>query len=254
MSLQFNDTANFKGLVQTYEDEIGVPRGFVSGNTELLKNFARDANLAWDDYVTIALKASGRWQFDDSNHTDYPIIKTNLVQGQRDYTFVVDESGNLILDIYKVLILPSATATEYEEITPIDQQTQAGDITAESATQGVPRAYDKTGNGILLDKKPSYNATLGLKMLINREPSYFVYSDTSKKAGCAGIHYRYFALKPAMDYARQKSLTNYDRIRAEVVGYEGIEESGVQGSIERYYARRSRDERSKITMAKTPYI
>jgi len=246
MSLQFSDTTNFKGLVQIYEKEIGVPQGFVSGNPALLKSFAADVNLAWDDYVSLAFKSSGTWQFDDSNHGDYPIIKTNIVQGQRDYTFTTDETGNLILDIYKVLILPSATATQFEEITPIDQQTDAPDITSEDTSQGVPQAYDKTANGIVFDRVPSYSATLGLKMLVNREPSYFTSSDTTKKPGCPGLHHRYFALKPALDYARQKSLDNYGQILKEVIGFEGDEENAVQGSIERYFSRRSRDERDII--------
>jgi hypothetical protein len=249
MSLVFNAAStDFKGIVQTYEKEIGANRGDIANDVNKLKEFTADVNQAWDDYVYLALKSSGMWQWDDSNFTDYPIIKANLVSGQQDYTFTTDEGGHLILDIFKVMVLPSATATQYDEIFPIDQQQIEAynlddDIAEETNTSGVPERYDKTANGIFLDAKPNYNATNGLKVYINREPSYFVSTDTSKKPGCPGIHHRYFALKPALDYARRKSLANYNLIREEVVSFEGDEEKGITGSIERYFTRREKDVR-----------
>lgn len=251
MSLQFSKTDSpYNGIIQQAELEIGGEDflGQISGNAKRLGIATTQANLALDDYVYLALKSSGTWQWDDSNFTDYPIIKTNLVSGQRDYTFITDEGGNLILDIYKVMILPSATATIFEEIRPIDQQQIDSfevddDIAQEVSTQGVPYRYDKTANGIFLDPIPSYNATNGLKVFINREASRFTTSDTTKKPGCPGIHHRYFALKIALDYARRNNLVNYNLIREEVVSYEGDEEKGITGSIERYFSRRSKDER-----------
>lgn len=153
-------------------------------------------------------------------------------------------------------ILPSATATLYEEIEPIDQETKGhgADIVAENTTEGTPRQYDKMENGIILDPIPSYNATLGLKLFVNTEANYFTTSDTIKKPGCPGIHHRYFALKPALDYARRNNLASYNRIREEVISLEGDEEKGVQGSIERYFSRRSRDEKTIIKPKKINYI
>lgn len=242
MSLTFNDTSTFKGIIQIIEKECGMDRGAISGNTSLLKDWAADVNLAWDDYLSIALQASGTWQFDDSNHTDYPIIKTNLVDGQRDYTFTSDANSNLILDIHKVAILPSATATLFEEIKPIDAQSDAAayGLVSEVTTEGVPYQYDKTANGIFLDPIPSYNATLGLKLYINREASYFTSADTTKKPGCPGIHHRYFALKPAYDYARRSNRANADRLLREIVSMEQ--------SIKEYFSRRSKDEPKRMTM------
>jgi len=256
MSLAFNDTTNFKGIIQIIEKEIEKERGFISGNTNRLKETTADVNLAWDDYVYLALKASGTWQFDDSNFTDYPIIKTAITQGQRDYTFTTDEGSNLILDVHKVLIRPSASATDYVEIYPIDQQTKdhGADITSENTAQGVPTYYDKTANGIIFDRIPSYTRSEGLKVLINREPSYFTSSDTTKKPGCPGIHHRYFALKAALDYARRHGLASYARLREEVVSFEGDEEKGITGSIERYFSRRARDERPRLIPRLSPFV
>jgi len=111
-----------------------------------------------------------------------PFIKTNIVSGQRDYTFTVDGTGNLILDIQKVLILPSSTATLYQEIDPVDQQSSDYTGTAtEDGVTGVPLTYDKTGNSIIFaDKTPNYNATNGIKALISRETTFYTSADTNK--------------------------------------------------------------------------
>ena len=247
MSLQFNDTTNFKGLVQIYEKEIGAERGFVSGNTNRLKEFTADANLALDDFTALAIQASGTWQYDDSNHTKYPIIKTNLVSGQRDYTFTTDEQSNLILDIYKVAFLPSASATLFQELDPFDELNDRNNsIVSESTTTGVPSRYGKLANGIFLDIPTNYNATNGLKVFINREASYFTSSDTTKKPGVPGIFHKYFALKPALDYARRKSLKTARNLAIEV--------AQMEEQAKRYYAKREKDIRHVMTPKRINFI
>jgi len=204
----------------------------------------------------LAAKGSGTWQYDDSNHNShYPIIYFNLVNGQQDYTFTTDEDGALILDIYKVMIL-SENGTLYDEIFPIDQQRTGSydDISAENTGGGVPYRYDKTANGIFLTPIPDYEKVKGLKVFINREASYFVYTDTTKMPGCPGIHHDYFYLKPALEEARIHSLSNYNQLREEVISFEGDEEKGVTGSIERYFSRRKRDERDIMTPRITKFI
>lgn len=252
MSIQFSDTSTYKGIVQIFEKECGFERGTISGDTNRLKELAADVNLALDDFIAIAIQASGTWQFDDSNQTDYPEIKTNLVSGQRDYSFTTDQTGNLILDIYKVMVVSSATSGIFSEILPVDQQSPNGNNDDTTSfidgrnTTGIPWRYDKTANGIFLDPIPSFNATLGLKIQINREGSYFAYTDTTKKPGVPGLFHKYFALKPALDYARRNSLASYNRLYGEVLEYEGDREKGIVGSIERYFGRREKDKRGGL--------
>lgn len=221
MSLQFSDTDQKKGIIQEFEAECGFNYGDVSGNTDLLKRVTVGVNLAQDDFWAIAIPASGKWQIDDSNHEDGPFIYTNLVSGQRNYSFTTDEQGNLILDFYKVFILPSASSTLYQEISRIDQQTDSTDINSESSTTGVPTRYDQTGNALYLDTPSSYNATRGLKIQINREASRFSYTDTVKKPGVPGIFHRYFVLRPAKDYARRNMSNDaYTKISNELTAME----------------------------------
>ena len=243
MSIQFNNTSTDKGLVQTYEKEIGAKIGDVSGSTALLKSFAADANIALDDFWSMAIPASGKWQLDDSGHTDYPIITANLVSSQRDYSFTTDGSSNLILDIYRVFVKQASTGS-YVEIFPVDQQSDSNTVTFTDGqnTTGIPTKYDKTGNGIFLDVPPSYNSTNGLKIFINREASYFSNSDTTKKPGVTGIFHRYFAIKPALDYARRNNLTSHNRLQEEVLKMEA--------AIKYHYAGRERGTRRSMTPLK----
>lgn len=245
MSIQFNDTATRKGLVQLYEKECGLNFGDVSGNTGKLKDFAADANIAFDDFLWRAIKASGKWQVDDTNHTKDPVIYLDLVSGQRNYSLLLDEQSNMILDVYKVAVLSSSTATLYEEIEPIDEQSdvRAIDMIAENTAQGVPCLYDKTGNGINLDPPSSYNATRGLKIYINREPSYFTYTDTTKKPGVPGILHEYFVINPAVKYARRfLSNDSYTKLNNRLKELEVM--------IDDYFSKRAKDEHTALSEAK----
>lgn len=242
MSVQFNDTTTYKGLVQIYEKEIGANRGDISGNQVKLKEFTTDVNLALDDFFAIAIPASGEWQFDDSNHTDYPIITTSLVANRRDYPFTTDENSNLILDIYKVMVADSSGF--FREIKAVDQQSQADMESFYNGqnTTGIPTRYDKTANGIFLDVIPSYNYSGGLKIFINREASYFVSTDTTKKPGVPGLFHRYFALKPALDYARRNTLAITQTLYLEV--------QRMEKAIQDYFGKRAKD----ITRRLTPKV
>ena len=240
MSLVFNDTTTLRGLVQLYEREIGANLGDVTSSTQLLKQFAADANLAMDDYLTMAIQSSGTWKIDDSNHTDYPEIYTNIVANQREYTFVTDENGNAILDIYKVYVKDSASgAYRLLETYDSDSETEASTFSNGMSTTGLPSAYDKHANSIRFDVLPTGNVTDGLKVSINREGSYFISTDTTKKPGFPGVHHKYFYLKPALDYARRNTLSSYPRIEGEVMKLER--------DIKEYFDRRAKDEPQQLT-------
>ena len=239
MSAQFSDTSGKSGIIQMIERNVFGEQGYgqVSGNTMRMATFTSEVNLALSRALAIIFKADGRWQYDDNNHTDYPIITTNLVDGQRDYAFTVDEQGNLILDIYDVAILPSATATLFTKLNPVDAQTQeeGNNFIANVTSGGTPTKYDKTANGIFLDPIPNYNATNGLKIYINRESSFFSVGDTTKKPGIAGLFHEYLALRPSFMYAMRHGLKNKSGLEAETLRMEG--------EIGDYYTRREKDVR-----------
>lgn len=216
MSIPFNDTATYKGLVQLYEREIGFDRGDVSGNADRLKEFVADVNIELDEFFAFALQASGKWHLDDSNHliTTEPQIVSNIVSGTRRYSILSDAQSNLALEIFKVYVLPSATATIYQEVTPFSKKIEDGISSFNDGLnqQGIPNYYNKDGMSIDFDLVPNYNAANGIKILISREGSYFTSADTTKKPGVPGIFHALFYLKPAEAYARIHELSNYSKI------------------------------------------
>lgn len=266
MSLVFSDTSTKQGLVQEYEREIGLDYGDVSGNATLLAEFVSLLNQSLDDAAAIAVKSEGRWQWDDSNQTDYPIITTNLVLGQRDYTFTTDQDGNAILDVYKVFV--ASPAGIFREMQPVDVQT--GDATPRNGAasgqlytadslmsftngqnaSGSPSRYDKLGNSLFLDPIPNYNYPGGLKCYVNREASHFTSADTTKKPGFPGQFHKYFYLKPALAYARRNTLESYPRILGEVQKLEGDPIGETPGTIAIHFSRRSRDERPRLSTSR----
>lgn len=222
-------------IIREYEKEIGANRGDVSDNTTRLEDFVAEENVAFDDYLNLAFAAESRWQFDDSNHTDFPEIVTDLVAGQRAYTFGVDEQNNVILDVYRVYVKVNG---EYVLIDPIDKSYDRVDPTNYDGLEkeGTPYEYDKLGNAILLNLVPESTVVGGLKVIINREASYFTTTDTTKKPGVPGTHHKWFYLKPALDYARRHTLESYNRLEYEV--------DKLEKQIKKTFATRSRDEQN----------
>ena len=234
MSLIFSDTSTKKGVIQTIERRLGFQDGDISGVPATLSYFTAEVNLAMDEIVSKILPFTGTWQYDDFNQTDLPIIYTNLVVNQRDYSFTVDGSSNVILDIYRVFIKTSSTGY-YTEIFPVDQQSEQGTqgFTNGLNITGIPYLYDKSGNTISLDPIPSTSITSGLKVYINREPTYFTTSDTTKKPGFAGLFHECIALKVAQEYADTNGLSNFKNL---------YEKYTIKiAELQNYYGSRERD-------------
>lgn len=243
MAIQFNDTSNFNGLVQLYEEECGFKTGDISGNTDRLKKFTVAVNRALDDFFALAITSSGL-QIDDTNHSDFPIITTDIVSGQRDYTVLEDETGNMVLDIFKAVLYDSSgygrELTRANVLSDDRGEGVISDYYDGQSHPGLSTGFTQVGNSIILPHTPDYSRDDALKLYINREPSYFTYQDTTKKPGIPSLFHDYLYLKPALDYARRNNLDSYNRIEAEVIKLEGVPSKGVQGAIQRYFAKRDR--------------
>ena len=249
----FSNTTTKRGLVQFYEKEIGANYADVSGNSDSLLEFTARVNSALDNYLLIWAKNASTWQGDDMNFTDFQIVTANIVSGQRDYQFTSDGTSNRIVDVSKVLILPSSTATTYVEINPIDElNISISEILVNSVT-GQPVQYGKLSNAIFLDNIPNYNVNNGIKMVVNREGSYLVSTDTTKVVGVPAYH-EYFYLKPAYEKARILNLSNIRELEKAVIDLEGSERLGVTGKIADFFAHRERDVRKVMTPKKINYI
>lgn len=205
MALQFSDIDNKHGIIQRIEDELDYADGYISGNSLRLKRWTSRINTVHDQLFARRIQASGTWQLDDTNHSKHPIIKADIVSGQRDYKFTVDEQGNLILDIYRVTVADQDGI--FRDLKRQDQQTpdvsNTPFIDGQGAT-GVPTAYDKTGQAIFFDYIPNYNYTKGIQIHINREAFYFTHTDTTRKSGICAEFSEYYVIASSYEVAVSK--------------------------------------------------
>lgn len=200
-----------------------------------------DVNTALGNYIMLAMQAAGRWQVDDTNQVDYPIITTNLISGQQDYSFLYDATGNQILWIYKVRILQPSGLW----ITLTQRDLQDGtDDPLNSTTTGIPTQYDLTANGIILTAIPNYNMTNGLEVYISRTPTYFLSTDTTKVAGIPDMFHEYLALRPAYFYCLDKGLPQTQALYNILYGPDGL--GGIEQAIKDYHSYRNADERPRF--------
>lgn len=229
----FSDTTTRTGLLQLVEDLTGTQN--VSSYSTAIKT--RDINLAFDDYQNLVKKVAGTWEADDSNHTKYPNAKFNLVSGQQDYSYTVDEQGNQVQDIYRVECMDSAG--NWYLLKPVSEMTFPEAISQIDTLSGTPTEYWKTANGIFLKVKPNYTQTLGIRMFFTRSPDYFLSTDTTKKAGIPNGHHRYLAVKVAYWYWSPRDTAKANTFYTEL--------QRLEKNIEREISDRSRDEVQIIT-------
>jgi hypothetical protein len=220
-----------------------------NSTTYTLAEKARDANLASLKLQILAIQAEGNWQVDDANHTKYPILTFDLVANQRDYSFLKDEQDNVILDIYKVLVKDSGGT--WIEMEKIDQQKEDSeenpvDLMLNGAeTTGTPARYDKSWNGIFLDPIPNYSwryateGEQGIKILVNREHSYFVSGDTTKSLGFGHAFHEYIPTRMSYQRLRLRKPEDARLLYADIIQMEK--------EIKKYYSQRSKDEQLVIT-------
>ena len=238
MTLVFSDsTANKSGLIQECESQIFGDNSYgrISGDASLLATFTRYINEALNRVASLIMNSEGRWQWDDTNNTDYPIGQTNLGvtvgSEQQDYTFAVN-----FLKILRVEVMDNTGA--WNKLTPIDQtDLYDSSLTDFLKTAGLPRYYDKMANSIFLYPKPlgtSVTATAGLKVWFERPPSYFTVADTVKVPGFNSLYHRLIALIASRDYAFAKGLSNAKALADLVVQGED--------SLSENYALRNKDE------------
>lgn len=214
----------------------------ISGNTNRLYQFTARLNRAQDKFISLALSADGRWQYDDTNNTDYPIATTNIVANQRDYPLDVT-----MLEVEKVVILPSASSLLFNTIIPIDitdnSALSVAYIENNANNVGVPIAYDKTANSIILQPTPNYASTGGLKIYFKRGANYFIYTDTTKVPGFASIFHDYLAVHAALGYAVDRTMgTQITSLSAQL--------QMMENDIIEFYSTRGKDEQKVIRPVK----
>lgn len=183
--MQFSDTTNKNGIIQTIERWTGLGDATISGDATLLKQITASVNDAFDEVLPYIYSLTDKPRWDDINHTDLPIGTFNIVSGQQDYSVTADDNSLDILNLTGVRILTSSSGLDYESLEKMtgDDERAETAMSPDSSDMGIPTHYLEVGNVIFLYPKPNYSATNGAKIFFEREPSYFASSDTTKEPG-----------------------------------------------------------------------
>lgn len=198
------------------------------------------ANSALERITHLIREAEGRWQWDDSNNTDFPFATTDLVttlgSEQQDYGL-----GSTHYRIERVEIKDAdGNWHKLQSLDTSDVYDQS--LTDFLKTAGLPQYYDKVGNSILLYPKPldtAVTATAGLKVFYQRGPSYFTTSDTTKTPGFNTLFHRLIPFWCAYDLMFLNKVDVANTLRAEI--------SQMEQNLQDYYSLRDRDEKIKLS-------
>lgn len=202
--MQFNDTTNDSGLIQEAEFLTNLGTTGISGNAQRLQDFTRLINSRYQQVVVMILKAQNSWDYDDINHTDFPILTTSLVDAQQDYSLPASEK---ILKLKRVEI--TYDGTNWYKAEPLDIGTigEATGTTSISANfSKLSPFYDIQYNSIFLYPIPDAAVANGLKLWVTREVDEFVNTDTTQEPGIDEPFHRMLAIGAAMDWAIAKGL------------------------------------------------
>jgi hypothetical protein len=187
------------------------------------------ANRALERITALIREAEGRWQWDDSNETDFAIATTSLVADQQDYSL----DGTSHFRIERVEVKDEDGA--WYKLKSIDQADIYDEaLTSFLSTAGIPQYYDKVGNSLFLYPKPSYSQASSLKLFYERGPDYFLTSDTTKTPGFNPLYHRLVPLWAAYDYSFMNGVSNAADLLGQV--------SSMEDMLTEYYARRDKDE------------
>lgn len=168
-------------------------------------NKVLNVNVAYEELIGEIINADGTWQYDDTNHTDHPVGKGTLVEGQEAYSFTSE-----YLQIEAVEVLDDQLV--YRRLKPLDHQELGGDSPQEyfgvdssgNPEKAFPEYFDQVGDTIRLYPAPSANSNVtlanGLRVWFKRTADLFTVSDTTQSPGLPSTHHWLLAYKASITY------------------------------------------------------
>ena len=242
--MMFSDSTNQQGLVQ----DITFITGANLASDYKVKERTRNINTAYGKVASIIMKADGRWQWDDPNHTNNPTAACNLVDGQESYAVMVPAPTALhdwLMD-ERVEILD--TNDNGKLIQPFDKNDLGVAWSEYAKTDSTPECYEFRGASIFLKPNPNYDKTEGCIITFKRNPSYFAAAgtDTTKVPGFARPFHRYLSLSASYDWFLKIGKTS----RASAIKNDM---NILEFEIMQFYGKRDKYERSMLSRAKKSY-
>ncbi len=229
----FSDTSGKTGIVEDIDFLCGT-----SAVSYPLADKARNANRHYYKALIHILRASGRFQFDDSNLTTLPVLTFDLVAGQQDYNW---PTGALKIEALEI----KDNGGNWHRLKEIDSADLQTTITDFQNTNGVPLFYDTRGDSILLYPAPatgSVTITAGGKIYVVRELDVFTAADTTQEPGFAEPFHRILSLGAAHDFLLVNGPDDkMDRVMQEY--------TALFAEMREFYSDRNRDTKVRIRPA-----
>jgi len=197
----YNDTTNLNGIIQEIERLTDLGTGYISGDATRLKEFTTYVNEGLDDLWFGIYKASGNWQWDDSNQTDLPQATTDLVSGTGKYALPSDA-----LTIQKIAI--KASNGLWRDLIPFNKEQLVYNLDEFAKVNNIPMYYRAMGDSIELKPAPNYNSTAGIKIYFDRASVDFLPTDTNKVPGFISPYHGLLAFFAAIFWLKIKQPTS----------------------------------------------
>ncbi len=246
MALAFSDTTNKNGIIQRCEISCALGDGGISGNATLLKQFTGIINSWYQQAVTIVLAAQTDWDWDDIGTTDrttatrttYPTATANLIATQRDYPL-----GATLKFLKLKRVDVTYDGTNWYQATPFDSGAYSDGLGNETLTDAnhfsdiTHPFFDVKANSIFLyPMATTTQVAAGAQMRIEftREPSEFVYSDTTKTLGIDTPFQPYIPIGASYEWCS----VNAPNIAAQL--WPRLQE--IEGRMREYYPLRDSDQ------------
>lgn len=238
----FSDISANQGLVQ----DITFLTGANLASDYKINERTRNINEAYGKVASIILKADGRWQWDDPNHTNEPTAACDLKDGQGNYTVLVPVPTALQdwLIVERVEVLD--TNDNGVLLKPFDKNDLKVAWSEYEDVDDTPRHYDFRGSSIHLKPSPNYDKSNGCIITFKRNPSYFAVDATTKRPGFARLFHRYLSLSASYDWFLKVSKES----RAKAVKNDMYV---MEREIAEFYSKRDKFERLAISRLKKSY-
>lgn len=201
-------------------------------------------NNAYERVASIILSADNRWQWDDTNNTtDFPIATTNLVSGQADYTLATTH-----LRILRVESSINAAGTVFQKLELYDQQDEDESLTYRATISGIPYRYDELGASVILDPKPNFSCTSGLKVYFQRGPTNFTSGEVSTGTKLPGFNSLYHDLIP-LHVAYEYWLVNDPNMTTRIMDQINLKEN----ALKKDYISRNNNDHKRLSMGEISF-
>jgi hypothetical protein len=190
-------------------------------------------NAWYQKVVTMVLQAQDEFDFDDINHTDFPILTTSLVANQQDYSIPAAEK---VLKVKRVEVTYNGTNWYKAEPIDVNERGLATDSTSVNNSFYTTKPYyDIQYNSIFLYPIPTANSTNGLKIWWSREIDEFTTGDTTQEPGLDEPFHRMLSIGAALDWeiSRKPDGPRARKLQEMMADYEA--------RLYRYYGHKQQD-------------